>query len=180
MPDVVGMGPEGVAMIKVIQFDITQLEVDIIVNAANTSLLGGDGVDGAIHRAAGPQLLEACRRLGGCPTGEARITPGFRLIAKWVIHTPGPVWRGGTQGEPELLEQCYRSAFRLAKETDARSIAFPCISTGAYGFPKAIAAPIALQAMRACIEGFRSIVACCYDAENADIYRRLLGSVDRD
>ncbi|MBU6422162.1 MAG: macro domain-containing protein, partial [Gammaproteobacteria bacterium] len=116
-------------MIKVIQYDITDLDVDAIVNAANTTLLGGGGVDGAIHRAAGPELLEACKKLGGCPTGEARITPGFRLKAKWVIHAVGPVWHGGAHGEPKLLESCYRNAFDLAKEAKARSIAFPNIST---------------------------------------------------
>jgi O-acetyl-ADP-ribose deacetylase len=163
-------------MIKVIQYDITDLDVDVIVDAANTSLLGGGGVDGAIHRAAGPELLEACKKLGGCPTGEARITPGFRLKAKWVIHAVGPVWHGGTQGEPRLLESCYRSAFSLAKEAKVRSIAFPCISTGVYHYPKEDAARIALKVMRANDKDFRSIVACCFDAENAEIYRRLLGT----
>ena len=165
-------------MIKVIQYDITGLDVDIIVNAANTTLLGGGGVDGAIHRAAGPELLDACKKLGGCPTGEARITPGFRLRAKWVIHAVGPVWRGGNQGEPQLLESCYRSAFRLAKQAEARSIAFPNISTGAYGYPKADAARIALKVMREYAKDFRSIVACCFDAENAATYRKLLGTSD--
>jgi O-acetyl-ADP-ribose deacetylase (regulator of RNase III) len=115
-------------MIEVTQSDITQLDVDVIVNAANESLLGGGGVDGAIHRAAGPELLEACRRLGPCPTGEARITLGFRLKARWVVHTPGPVWRGGASGEPQLLECCYRNSFRLAIEKGAQSIAFPSIN----------------------------------------------------
>jgi len=113
---------------EVIQGDITQLDVDVIVNAANESLLGGGGVDGAIHRAAGPELLEACRRFRGCPTGEARITPGFRLKARWVVHTPGPVWRGGAMGEQGLLEDCYRNSFKRAEEKGARSIAFPCIT----------------------------------------------------
>lgn len=162
-------------MIKVIQYDITDLDVDAIVNAANTTLLGGGGVDGAIHRAAGPELLEACKKLGGCPTGEARITPGFRLKAKWVIHAVGPVWHGGNYGEPQLLESCYHSAFDLAKDAKARSIAFPCISTGVYHYPKEDAARVALKIMHACDKDFRSIVACCFDAENAAIYRKLLG-----
>lgn len=162
-------------MIKVIQYDITDLDVDAIVNAANTTLLGGGGVDGAIHRAAGPELLAACKKLGGCPTGEARITPGFRLKAKWVIHAVGPIWHGGAHGEPQLLESCYSSAFDLAKEAKARSIAFPNISTGAYGYPKEGAARIALKVMQAFDKSFRSIVACCFDAENAAIYRKLLG-----
>jgi len=115
-------------VIEVIQGDITRLDVDVIVNAANESLLGGGGVDGAIHRAAGPELLEACRRLRGCPTGEARITPGFRLKARWVVHTPGPVWRGGGMGEPQLLESCYRNSLKLAQEKGANSVAFPCIT----------------------------------------------------
>jgi O-acetyl-ADP-ribose deacetylase (regulator of RNase III) len=161
-------------MIEVIQGDITGLEVDVIVNAANESLLGGGGVDGAIHRAAGPELLAACRKLGDCPTGEARITPGFRLKARWVIHTPGPVWRGGGLGEPELLARCYRNSFRLAHEQAAESIAFPCISTGVYGYPKDAAAGIAVAAMREHENLLERIVACCFGAEDAGIYRRLL------
>lgn len=176
MPYAVGLDSKEPPMIKVIQYDITQLDVDIVVNAANTSLLGGGGVDGAIHRAAGPELLTACRKLGGCPTGEARITPGFRLVAKWVVHTPGPVWHGGSHGEPQLLESCYRSSFRLAKEAKARSIAFPCISCGVYGYPKEQAARIALKVMHEYDKDFRSIVACCFDAENASVYRQLLGT----
>jgi len=167
-------------VIKVIQYDITALDVDIIVNAANTTLLGGGGVDGAIHRAAGPELLEACRKLGGCPTGEARITPGFRLRAKWVIHAVGPVWSGGGRGEPQLLESCYQSAFRLAKDAKVRSIAFPCISTGVYHYPKEAAARIALKVMHEYAKDFRSVVACCFDTENAAIYRKLLGSTAKE
>ncbi|MGH8277980.1 MAG: O-acetyl-ADP-ribose deacetylase [Gammaproteobacteria bacterium] len=166
-------------MIKVIQYDITDLDVDVIVNAANTTLLGGGGVDGAIHRAAGPELLAACRKLGGCPTGAARITPGFRLRAPWVVHAVGPVWHGGRYGEPQLLESAYRSAFSLAQEAKARSIAFPNISTGAYDYPKEDAARIALNVMQENAKDFRSIVACCFDAENAAIYRKLLGSVSQ-
>lgn len=165
-------------MIKVIRYDITDLDVDAIVNAANTTLLGGGGVDGAIHRAAGPALLEACKKLDGCSTGEARITPGFRLKAKWVIHAVGPVWHGGNHDEPQLLESCYRSAFSLAKEAKARSVAFPNISTGVYGYPKEDAARIALKVMREYDKNFHSIVACCFDAENAAIYREMLGAVE--
>ena len=179
MHHALGLGTEAPAVIKVIQYDITNLDVDTVVNAANTTLLGGGGVDGAIHRAAGPELLEACKKLGGCPTGEARITPGFRLKAKWVIHAVGPVWRDGGHGEPQLLESCYRSAFDLAKEAKARSVAFPCISTGVYRYPKPEAARIALQVMHVYDGNFRSIVACCFDAENAAIYRKLLGPAPR-
>ena len=162
-------------MIEIVQGDITQLDVDVIGNAANESLLGGGGVDGAIHRAAGPELKEACRRLHGCPTGEARITPGFRLKARWVVHTPGPVWRGGALGEPQLLEDCYRNSFRLAAAQQALSIAFPCISTGVYGYPKEPAARIAIGVMRETGTGFERIVACCFDTDDEALYRRLLG-----
>jgi O-acetyl-ADP-ribose deacetylase (regulator of RNase III) len=131
--------------IEIVQADITTLAVDAIVNAANSSLLGGGGVDGAIHRAAGPRLLEATRAIGGCPTGEARITPGFDLPAQWVIHAVGPIWRGGTAGEDRLLASCYRFSLRLAREHEVATIAFPAISTGAYGFPLERAARIALR-----------------------------------
>jgi len=162
-------------MIEVLVCDITRLEVDAIVNAANSSLLGGGGVDGAIHRAAGPELREYNRKLGGCPVGEARISPGFRLPAKHVISTVGPVWHGGDQGEPELLEKAYRSCFELALERGGiRSIAFPAISTGAYRFPKVLAARIAVGVMRAYQDRFDRIIACCHTGEDAEIYRQVL------
>ncbi len=130
--------------IEVVQADITTLPVDAIVNAANTTLLGGGGVDGAIHRAAGPRLLEACRKIGGCPTGQARLTPGFDLPANWVIHTVGPIWRDGRSGEDDLLASCYRESLALASTAGAKTIAFPALSTGAYGFPMSRAATIAV------------------------------------
>jgi len=156
-----------------VQGDITRLEVDAIVNAANSSLLGGGGVDGAIHRAAGPELLAACRLLGGCPTGEARITPGFNLPAKWVIHTVGPVWRGGDSGEAELLRACYGNSLALARDNEVRSVAFPGISTGVYGYPKHDAARIALDVIQA-EKGFDRIIACCFSEPDARMYSELL------
>lgn len=161
-------------MIAVEVGDITKLDVDAIVNAANTSLLGGGGVDGAIHRAAGPELREACRKVAPCPTGEARITRGFRLPAKWVIHVVGPVWHGGDRGEPAALESCYRQAFRLALENGVKTIAFPSISTGAYGYPKSAAAETAVRVMREFEPSLQRIVACCFAREDAAIYQELL------
>ncbi|MCB1874758.1 MAG: O-acetyl-ADP-ribose deacetylase [Chromatiales bacterium] len=164
-------------MIEIVHGDITQLAVDAIVNAANGSLRGGGGVDGAIHRAAGPQLLQACIPLGGCPTGEARITPGFALPARWVVHTVGPVWHGGDRGESGLLRSCYENSFRLALENGAASIAFPAISTGVYGYPKRPAAGIALRAMMAHESEFDRIVACCFSAGDARLYREVQASI---
>lgn len=162
-------------MITIKVGDITKLEVDAIVNAANSSLLGGGGVDGAIHRAAGPELLAACRELNGCPTGEARITPGFKLAAKWVVHTVGPVWQGGQADEPRLLASCYRNSLRLALEKNASTIAFPAISTGVYGYPKSDAACIALGVLREFEHRFEEIIACCFSESDAAIYREVLG-----
>ena len=161
-------------MIKVIQADITTLSVDAIVNAANTTLLGGGGVDGAIHRAAGPELLAACRPLGGCPTGEARITPGFKLPAKWVIHTVGPVWHGGDRNEPTLLANCYRNSLELALKNGAKTIAFPGISTGVYGYPKDQAAKIAVIVMREYENKFDEIICCCFSGGDKALYEKVL------
>jgi O-acetyl-ADP-ribose deacetylase (regulator of RNase III) len=161
-------------MIEVYVGDITGLQVDAIVNAANSRLLGGGGVDSAIHRAAGPELLAKCRTLGGCPTGEARITPGFRLPARWVIHAVGPVWQGGGRGEASLLASCYAACFALALANGVRSIAFPCISTGVYGYPKDRAAGIGLATMHAHEDRFERIIACCFSEGDAAVYRRLM------
>lgn len=157
-------------MIRTLRADITTLAVDVIVNAANQSLLGGGGVDGAIHRAAGPELKAYCRTLGGCATGEAKISPGFKLPAKWIVHTVGPVWHGGEDNEPTLLANCYRNAFALAMAQGARTIAFPSISTGVYGYPIERAARIALAAMRAHERHFDEIIACCFSESDRRIY----------
>jgi O-acetyl-ADP-ribose deacetylase (regulator of RNase III) len=161
-------------MIEVVVGDITELDVDAIVNAANETLLGGGGVDGAIHRRAGPRLLEYCRTLNGCPTGEARISPGFGLKSRFVIHAVGPVWRGGSFGESELLRSCYRSAFELAQEHGIDSIAFPAISTGIFGYPKVQAAAIAMAEMSRMVGGFTRIISCCFSAEDCVIHQQAL------
>ena len=164
-------------MIKAIQADITTLHVDAIVNAANSSLLGGGGVDGAIHRAAGPQLLAECRKLRGCKEGEAKITAGYQLLAKHVIHTVGPVWAGGKHNEPALLAACYRNSLRLAVEHKLKSIAFPGISTGVYGFPKDAAARVAVATVREFVatpSSLKEIVFCCFSREDSELYEREL------
>jgi O-acetyl-ADP-ribose deacetylase len=166
--------------IHVVEGDITRLEVEAIVNAANESLLGGGGVDGAIHRAAGPDLLAECRQLGGCPTGEARLTLGHRLPVKYIIHTVGPVYQAGQAGEAELLRSCYVESLRLAAEKEVRSIAFPCISTGVYRYPKQEACRIALDAAVKWLRDHEypeQVTFCCFGAADADLYRQRLGEL---
>lgn len=166
------------ATLKVVQADITTLKVAAIVNAANSSLLGGGGVDGAIHRAAGPELLAECRLLGGCKTGYAKITKGYRLPARFVIHTVGPVWHGGKSGEPELLASCYRRSLEIADVNTLSDLAFPCISTGVYGYPIEPAAKIAVHTVRAFTAEFpaiETVIFCCHSSGDFQVYQQLLG-----
>ncbi len=166
--------------IEVVQGDITKQAVDAVVNAANTSLLGGGGVDGAIHRVAGPELLAECRTLGGCPTGEAKITRGCRLPARWVIHTVGPVWRGGKDGEDKLLASCYRRSLEVAVQNGVRSLAFPAISTGIYGFPLERATRIAVSEVRTFLEAnpaLEKVVFVCFDGPTFNCYEQALAEI---
>lgn len=162
-------------MLRVIEADITTLRIDAIVNAANESLLGGGGGDGAIHRAAGRGLVQECERIGRCPTGEARITGGYGLPSKWIIHTVGPVWQGGHHGESQLLRSCYKSCLQLALSNKLASIAFPGISTGAYGYPRQEAAEIAVSTMSGFEREFDEIISCCFTAADKAIYQQIVG-----
>jgi O-acetyl-ADP-ribose deacetylase (regulator of RNase III) len=166
------------AILQALQGDITRLTVAAIVNAANSSLLGGGGVDGAIHRAAGPELVHECRHLGGCKTGDAKLTKGYRLPAKYIIHTVGPVWQGGHDGEPELLASCYRRSIEVAALNNIDELAFPSISTGIFGYPKDLAARTAVATVRSLVQkpsNIRRVVFCCFSANDLQIYERILG-----
>lgn len=165
--------------LEVVRGDITAETTDAIVNAANSSLLGGGGVDGAIHRAAGPELLAECRLLGGCNTGEAKSTKGYRLAARWVIHTVGPVWRGGAHGEADLLASCYRESLRVADELGVRSISFPAISTGIFGYPLADATQIAISTVRTTATGVELVRFVSFDADTFDAYEMVLNDCSR-
>lgn len=165
------------AQLQAVQADITSLAVDAIVNAANSSLLGSGGVSGAILRAGGPELIEACHRLGGCASGDAKLTPGYRLPARFVVHTVGPVWQGGKRQEAELLASCYRRSLEIAAAAGARSLAFPCISTGIYGYPLEQAAGIAVATVRATLPAYpliESVLFCCFSSADLQVYARLL------
>jgi O-acetyl-ADP-ribose deacetylase (regulator of RNase III) len=164
-------------VLRALQANIVTLSVDAIVNAANSSLLGGGGVDGAIHRAAGPQLLEECRKLGGCKVGDAKLTKGYKLPARFVIHTVGPVWRGGENGEPELLASCYRNSMAIAVKNRIKSIAFPSISTGVYGYPIELAAGVAVKTIRNAIgqpSKIEEVLFCCFSQKDLEVFESLL------